>query len=88
MKGQFEISDDMLKDSRMNIGDLTRFIIGQHLNNPNHNIGWFARKRNPVSGNMMYLWDDIFTAKITKRSYINYLLSMKDEGYELGYNIE
>lgn len=90
MKGQFEISDELAaevcKKFNWNLGQLTNEIIAQQLNNWNHNIGWFARRKTPF-GTTQYVWDDIFGEKIMHRSYINYLLMMQEDGWELAYDI-
>ena len=90
MKGQFEISDELAeevcKKFNLSIGQLTHECIAQQLNNRNHSIGWFARRKTTF-GNTQYVWDEIFSEKIMNRRYISYLLAMQEDGWELAYHI-
>jgi hypothetical protein len=87
MKGQFEVTQDMIDYFKGDIGKLTNHMIALMLNNPYHNVGWFARKEREGYHNAIYMFDERFGDKITDKNYIKYLLALKDEGYELAYDI-
>jgi|GEM_PF-5346084 len=88
MKGQFELNEEMLLAFENDLGKATNYVIGKLLNNPNHNIGWFARRLNPVTNNVVYVFDTRFSEKITGRKFINYILSYKANGWELAYDVK
>lgn len=87
MKGTFQISEEMLKAFDNNVDKLVDVIISQFTKSTNHNTGWFARRKHPVNGNMEYAFDTRFGEKITNRKYIAYLLELKEDGWELAYQI-
>ncbi len=82
MKGEFIIVDGMIDNSYLTLGDLTHIMIGQQLNNNDHNIGWYARRYDPISHGFRYIWNE----DTTELTY-GHLKRLELDGWELAYKL-
>jgi len=72
MIGQFEINEDVLKEHNLTEEQATNIAIGQMLNNKNHDIKWYAKRKVNDKNATEYKFDTELS-KIKDKGVISHL---------------
>ena len=91
MKGQFEVSPEMIYNLKMSESEVVRLMLDQQLKMIDVSeaqrliTGWYARRTVPYSFNKQYMWDVNIHHKINNPKYLKYLDGLKSDGWEIAF---